>query len=53
MGLVLTAILNPEGIAGANRILYEKIRTKVRAQRDRGQDIGPVSLSDATAPAKG
>jgi branched-chain amino acid transport system permease protein len=53
VGLVLTAILNPEGIAGANRILYEKIRTKVRAQRDRGQDIGPVSLSDATAPAKG
>jgi branched-chain amino acid transport system permease protein len=52
VGLVLTAILNPEGIAGANRILYEKIRSKVREQRTRGQDIGLVSLGEAV-PAKG
>jgi branched-chain amino acid transport system permease protein len=49
VGLVLTAIVNPEGIAGANRIVYDKIRTALKARRASGGDLGPVPLAEAGA----
>jgi branched-chain amino acid transport system permease protein len=49
VGLVLTAILNPEGIAGANRILYQKLRAKVKESRVHGPDSALVPFSDATS----
>jgi hypothetical protein len=45
--------VNPEGIAGANRIVYDKIRTTLKERRAGGGDGGLVPLADAAAPAHG
>jgi branched-chain amino acid transport system permease protein len=52
IGLVLTAVLNPDGIAGQNRQLYERCRHKLRrrkASRSTPSGGAPVDASDDLA----
>ena len=49
IGLVLTAIFNPEGIAGANRKNYEKMRAGLAARA--AARAAPVGGDDAAAAA--
>ena len=47
IGLVLTAIFNPEGIAGANRTNYEKLKAKLAARCAAGVSEGSALETSA------
>jgi branched-chain amino acid transport system permease protein len=53
VGLILTAILNPEGIAGANRLIYQKLRAKVTEKRAPAHGITLLTLPEPGVSAKG
>ena len=53
LGLILTAVLNPEGIAGGFRLTMLGLQSKVRGKRtgtgsDRGAGTGPAAKHDPT-----
>ena len=53
LGLVLTAVLNPEGIAGGLRLLSQRITTAIRARLATGRTEADTGHRDRAEPRDG
>lgn len=48
LGLVLAILINPEGIAGEIYRVIDKVRTRLRGGRERGEEIRELAISTAS-----